>query len=535
MFRKKEEKQPGKRMGAQMGRSAREQKRKTGGLRFGLRAQMLCGLLGIFAFSVAVLSWISGRQLTANREAQIARELSVIRENTEIHVRQLLILNEANNDEESFQSLAEDMVQELGNTGMDSLAVCSRDGELLAGRLERPGGNQPVEAAVWPQDGDLREAVAGNAAFTLLYEGDTLTVLFSMPVSVEGKTIGIIRGGIDYSALWQQGRQMEGTILRATVLVFTAAFILIALFLSRILKPVGRLAKVSRQMTLDLQREEIHTELLADLADSGRRDEIGELSRDYSAMLSQTGRYISRVQEDRNRIRTLLESRQEFYNNVTHELKTPLTTIQGYAQLIEADRGADRELLEKGIGHILHESTRLHHMVVELLEMADRDALYEPQPVRMDRLIRSVAEAMEIKANRYGCSLRLYLAENLTVPGVEERLRQIFINLIDNAVKYGESKEVIRIVGRRRPEGALFYVENRPAQRLAGEELEAVFEPFYRADKNYSREQGSSGLGLSICRKITGEHGGRIWAENTEDGRVRFYVFFPWKEEKNEE
>ena len=144
MFRKKEEKQPGKRMGAQMGRSAREQKRKTGGLRFGLRAQMLCGLLGIFAFSVAILSWISGRQLTANREAQIARELSVIRENTEIHVRQLLILNEANNDEESFQSLAEDMVQELGNTGMDSLAVCSRDGELLAGRLERPGGNQPA-------------------------------------------------------------------------------------------------------------------------------------------------------------------------------------------------------------------------------------------------------------------------------------------------------------------------------------------------------------------------------------------------------
>ena len=219
-----------------MGRSAREQKRKTGGLRFGLRAQMLCGLLGIFAFSVAILSWISGRQLTANREAQIARELSVIRENTEIHVRQLLILNEANNDEESFQSLAEDMVQELGNTGMDSLAVCSRDGELLAGRLERPGGNQPAEAAVWLQDGDLREAVAGNAAFTLLYEGDALTVLFSMPVSVEGKTIGIIRGGIDYSALWQQGRQMEGTILRATVLVFTAAFILIALFLSRILK-----------------------------------------------------------------------------------------------------------------------------------------------------------------------------------------------------------------------------------------------------------------------------------------------------------
>ena len=118
--------------------------------------------------------------------------------------------------------------------------------------------------------------------------------------------MGIIRSAMDYSALWQQGRQMERTILRAAAIVFLAAFFLIALFLNRALKPVGRLAKVSRQMTLDLRQEQINTELLADLADSGRRDEIGELSRDFSAMLSQTGRYISRVQEDRDHIRALM-------------------------------------------------------------------------------------------------------------------------------------------------------------------------------------------------------------------------------------
>lgn len=507
------------------------QKRK---LWLGLRAQMLSGLLIIFSLSAVLISWMAGRQLEANREAQIASELSVIRENTEVYVKQLLILNEANNDEASFLRLAEDMAGELGETGMGTVAVCSREGKLLAGALEETGP-EPSEAGSHVEedrgrdgDPDLTEAVDGNAAFTLLYGKDgRLAVRFSMPVSVEGKTIGIVRCVSDYSGLWQRGRRTEQIVLRAVILVFGAEFLLIALFLNRILKPVGKLARVSRQMTFDLEQGQINTRLLAGLADSGRKDEIGELSRDYSVMLKRTGRYISRMQEDRDRIRALMESRQEFYNNVTHELKTPLTTIQGYAQLLEADGGRDRELFEKGLAHILQESTRLHRMVVELLEMGDKSSGEETGPVDMNRLIQSVAEAMEIRANRYGCHLNVRLEDGLVVYGASGRLRQIFINLIDNAVKYGETGEEIHINGRHRAGGILFCVENRAVQRPGREELERIFEPFYRLDKEYARDQGSAGLGLSICRKITEEYGGRIWAENTVGGRVRFSVFFP--------
>ena len=173
-------------------------------------------------------------------------------------------------------------------------------------------------------------------------------------------------------------------------------------------------------------------------------------------------------------------------------------------------------------------------MVLELLEMADKGMAEEPVSVDMNRLIRSVAEAMEIKANRYGCSIKLRLEENLRVSGVEERLRQIFINLLDNAVKYGETGERIRVMGQRRREGVWFCVENKADRAFEAAELESVFEPFYRKDKEYSREQGSAGLGLSICRKIVTEHGGRIWAENAPDSRVRFCVFFPEKEDQDE-
>lgn len=94
---------------------------------------MTVGLIAVFLISGIFLYWISDRQLQKSREDQIIRELQTIRENTEIYVRQLLILNNANNDEESFDNLAETIVQEMyGSSGRYELAAYSKDGELLA-------------------------------------------------------------------------------------------------------------------------------------------------------------------------------------------------------------------------------------------------------------------------------------------------------------------------------------------------------------------------------------------------------------------
>ncbi len=182
-------------------------------------------------------------------------------------------------------------------------------------------------------------------------------------------------------------------------------------------------------------------------------------------------------------------------------------------------------------------STWRHQMVGLLLEMADRNAAVAFQKVDMNELICSVAESMEIKANRYGCHIRVTLEEGLLVLGVKERLRQVLINLLDNAVKYGETDSCIRVLGHRCSRGILFCVENRTVKELSPEELQQIFEPFYRADKEYSREQGSAGLGLSICRKIMEEHGGRIWAEKGTEGQACFvFCFLKWRnnDEKND-
>lgn len=488
---------------------------KKGFYRFGIWRQMAAGLLAVFLAGGCLLYGGIHTRLTQNQEDQIMRELQSIRENSGICIRQLLMLNGANNDEESYRRIAGDIARELKVVGSTGLSVLDQKGSYLDGSMQMPK-DAPGE--------DLMHALEGHAAFTMTYPAaDTMLVYFSMPVVIEKKTIGIIRYQVDASSLFIQSMQTERLACQMAASVFVMTFLLLAFLTGRLLSPIQKLTKISRQVVDDLSREQINMQTLAQLADSGRRDEIGELSRNFSIMLKVIGSQFKNMQEDKERIIGLLGSRQEFYNNMTHELKTPLTTIQGYAQLMEADKAKDRQLTEKGLHHILEESTRMHQMVLQLLEMSDKSAYMIKEPVNLSRTGASVAQALEIKARRYQMQIQTDFPEKLMVLGVEERLRQVLVNLTDNAIKYGDSQTVIHIFGLQKDDSVLLGVRNQ-GKGLSRTEQEKIFEPFYRVDKAYSREQGSSGLGLSICKKIMDEHGGSIGVKSKPGESTLFYI-----------
>ena len=482
---------------------------------FGIWSRMAAGLLAVFLAGGLILYWGIHSRLQQSRETQIMQELQRMRENTEVCVRQLLMLNDANNDEESYRRIADEIARELKTTGGMGVSVLDRDGGYLDGNLQMPD-NTPGE--------DVRQAIAGKAAFTMTYpDSDTMLVYFSMPVVIEKKNIGIIRYRMDTSALYVQGKQTENLVCRIAVTVFAVIFLLLAVLMGSLLSPVQKLTKITRQVVKDIAGEQIDMQMPAQLANSRRRDEIGELSRNFSVMLETIGTQFQNMQEDKERIVELLGSRQEFYNNVTHELKTPLTTIRGYAQLMEADRGEDEALTEQGLHQILTESARMHQMVLQLLEMSDKGAYMEEKIFDLAQTADSVAQALTVKAGRYEMQIRTDFKETLRVRGVEERLRQVVINLVDNAIKYGDSHTTIHIFGYQKDGYVVLAVQNR-GKGLPAEEQERVFEPFYRVDKAYSREQGSSGLGLSICRKIMEEHNGTIGVKSRPGDRTAFYI-----------
>ena len=508
---------------------------------FGIRPKMSLGLLVVFVISVFLLNFILTQQLSDSMEDQIESDLVKLRNNTEVYVRQIMLLEGSPDlsDPEEADRILPQLLDELYATSSFPLAFYDADQTLL----HATHAGIFTEAA-FPSEA-FRKASSGSAAYQLRYDTESFCYAkFVMPISISDKIMGYLLYHIDYTDLQLEKAATTTTVLQITILVMAATLLFSILLLTHFTKPLGRLtALTSRFKEKGVSAQELQTQKeTLSLKLARRHDEIGNLSQNYAEMLDTIQRQLSHIQQDRNRIFQLLSSKQAFYDNVTHELKTPLTTIQGYAQLIQDNGTSDPELLQTGIGHILSESARLHTMVLQLLEMSNVKNNYQLHPLDLTTLLISVTEAMELKANRYQSHLKLTCPEHLPVRGQEDRLRQLVINLIDNAIKYGSPHESIEIsAGRRQKDTAvssdvtdeglmnreLVYLQVKNGGKgMTPEQVAHIFEPFYRVDKNYSREQGSSGLGLAICQKIAQEHQAHIEVASAPEGPTIFTVWF---------
>jgi len=477
---------------------------------------LLIGLTGIL-----LADYFVRIQMRMQMENQVMEELLRVRNNCFLYVRQALLLNRGRLDARGFELYADEIEEMLKNAGYRELFLCDGKGALLAGEDER--------FALRRQEVDFKRALEGDSVFAIRYglQGQC-KVLFSIPVMINGENAGIISCSFDYGELYrgQQNtiRQMTGIIAGAFALIC----LVIWLTVYRILMPIRRLSRGAAEVSACLTDGRQGSMILEKLGFQRRRDEIGELAANYLEMLKVIEDQIGRIREDRERIVALWNSRQEFYNNVTHELKTPLTTISGYAQLMEKNGPGDERLFYTGTEHILKESSRLHRMVIQLLELQDKTDEMRMERLELDELLQSVTESMGIKARRYENELLLETEGEQCFPvkGYEDRIRQVFINVIDNAIKYGERGKPIRIRLRRQEERIFVTVMNWGLE-IPREDREKIFEPFYRVDKGFFRELGSSGLGLSIAARIMEEHGGNISAGSIPEGGTVFTVWFP--------
>jgi two-component system phosphate regulon sensor histidine kinase PhoR len=236
------------------------------------------------------------------------------------------------------------------------------------------------------------------------------------------------------------------------------------------------------------------------------------------------------VVRDLTPLRHLERVRQDFVANVSHELKTPLTSILGYAEtLLDGgleDAGRRREFVET----IREQGVRLRAIVNDLLVLAELerpDAALALAAVDLVALAHSVTTALEPRARRDGLALTCAATdEPVTVLGDRGRLEQLLFNLVDNGLKYTERGSVRVEVGRAEGGLARLAVEDT-GPGIPEDATSRIFERFYRVDAARSSEIPGTGLGLSIVRHIVELHGGRIEASNRSEGGARFVVHLP--------
>jgi two-component system, OmpR family, phosphate regulon sensor histidine kinase PhoR len=240
------------------------------------------------------------------------------------------------------------------------------------------------------------------------------------------------------------------------------------------------------------------------------------------------------VLEDVSELKRLRRIRAEFIDNLSHELRTPLTTVRLLTETLalELDRTPLPPRIRDSIVKIDVETGHLVQMVNELLDLAKIEQGEAPlrlEDVDLGRIVEATLDRLRLYAERQGVRLRGEmpgLAADRTIRGDEERLGQLLINLVHNAVKF--SPQGGDVVVRLRPNSAELLLEVQDhGVGIAREDLDRIFERFYKVDRARAREGGGTGLGLAIARHIVERHGGRIWAESEEGKGSLFHVALP--------
>ena len=274
----------------------------------------------------------------------------------------------------------------------------------------------------------------------------------------------------------------------------------------RILKPIGEMARVTR----NINASRLDTRLNL----RGSQNELKDLAETINEMLE--------------RIHTAYRSQIRFVSDASHELRTPIAVIQGYANLLDRWGKNDPQTLQESIGALKSESESMKELVEKLLFLArgDNNTLtLHMEPLFVDRLVRQLArETMMIDKNHV---FRVAREDHLAVVADAQLLKQALRILIDNSIKYTPAGNEIVIACSTDPGGLVCVSVQDSGIGIPAADVPHIFDRFYRADESRARKTGGTGLGLSIAKWIVERHNGRIDVLSRQGLGTRMSILLP--------
>jgi two-component system, OmpR family, sensor kinase len=378
----------------------------------------------------------------------------------------------------------------------------------------------PVGIQIWQSDGQLVDASSYLSRSSKPFDAEMLnsptsvahdvylelknTHALVLTTPIKDKSASLLGAVQIVSPLTQIDAATE-RLLKVMVAVGAVALLLSfmvgSVIAGQALQPIDTISQAAKQITDagDLSKRVPH---------DGPPDELGQLTATFNAMFE--------------RLERLFLSQRRFVADVSHELRTPLTTIQGNLDLLKRF-GTDATSLEA----MDSEVKRMTRLVGDLLMLAQADSgrlpLLETR-VELSALVLEVYQQAQVLAKEI--DLKLGAVDAVQVKGDPDRLKQLVLNLATNALKYTPAGGQVTI-SLQNQAGYAFVQVSDTGIGIPPEDLEHIFDRFYRVDKARSRQMGGTGLGLSIARWIAEAHGGKIWAESEIGQGSTFIVQLP--------
>lgn len=235
------------------------------------------------------------------------------------------------------------------------------------------------------------------------------------------------------------------------------------------------------------------------------------------------------VIHDITEIRKLETMRRDFVANVSHELKTPLTSIKGFTETLLEGALNDKEHNIHFLKIIQDHAERLDKLVDDLLSLShleSKEIVLEKEKFNLREDVEQIIAGLKSQYKKKAIDIKNELSHDLSINGDKPRIQEVLINLIDNAIKFNREKGVIKIYNKEENNALRVIIEDSGIG-IPEKDISRIFERFYRVDKSRSRELCGTGLGLSIVKHIIELHGGNVGVESTEGLGSKFWFTIP--------
>lgn len=413
-----------------------------------------------------------------------------------------------------FEALSSTELSTLEDTAIELADSFKYKNKLEVQVLDLSGKVITTTTGFQPTDevtSDYERAVASSSG-TALFRGqnsggESVLARTTVIKNADGEVMGAYRW---ITTLDGVNRKTAGLIIM-TALICAVVLGLCAVsgifFIRSIVRPIRDAGNMARKIAMGDFESRIQLD---------KNDEIGELCDTINYMASE----LSQAESLKN----------DFISSVSHELRTPLTAIRGWGETARMSIGADEELVAKGLDVVLSEADRLSSLVEELLDFSRMQSgrlSVVTRPVDVSELLGKAADMYTELARQQGIELSYTPpAINSVVMGDPDRLKQVFINVIDNAVKYTEKGGLVLVV-QTKEEGCVRIQVKDTGVGIAAQDLDHVKEKFFKANQTIR----GSGIGLAVADEIIKQHQGLLFLESVEGVGTTVTIVLPLYEE----
>ena len=366
-----------------------------------------------------------------------------------------------------------------------------------------------ISASQFPlSQGAYADALEGKNSYeTFTVGGQQPIRVITMPILLEGKLINLVQVGTSLEAVQETLRNLKIFLFTAVPSVLILAALFARFMARRALKPISRIIDTAREIG---QGQELSKRIPV----LKIKDELGQLALTFNEMM--------------NRLENSFAQMRQFSSDASHELRTPLTVLKGQNELILSKQRKPEEYQEV-ISSNLEEINYMSKVLEDLFVLSKSDenqVNLDYKPVDLRALVEEVCKHAEILAEEKNIKIIIAFLEPIEIKGDEVRLRQMVWNVLQNGIKYTQQGGELKISLQNEGDFALLTIQDTGIG-IPEEDLPLIFNRFYRVDKARTRDEGGSGLGLSICRQIAEAHKGKIEVESKLGVGTRFKICLP--------